>query len=142
MDMLIVFGWSPARSTALSVRNILTPCYLPELIRHLLLVHLSFWQPEMLVCLSFLVCFLFFFSPSLAVQVSTGGINCGEGCCANASLLAWRQELLKRGWHVWLEEGCSAEVGAVWHPHITRGVKSTLEQAGCHSDRRGSQDAR
>lgn len=40
-----------------SVRNILTPCYLPELIRHLLLVHLPFWQPEMLVCLSCLVVF-------------------------------------------------------------------------------------
>lgn len=37
---------------------------------------------------------------------------------------------------MWLEEGCSAEVSAVWHPCITRGVKPTLEQAGCHSDRR------
>lgn len=37
------------------VRNILTPCYLPELIRHLLLPHLPSWQQEMPVCLAFLV---------------------------------------------------------------------------------------
>lgn len=34
-----------------------------------------------------------------------------------------------------VEEGCSAEVGAVWHPCLTRGVQPTLEQAGCHPDR-------
>lgn len=37
---------------------------------------------------------------------------------------------------MWVEEGCSAEVGAVWHPCLTTGVQSTLEQAGCHPDRR------
>lgn len=48
------------------VRNILTPCYLPELIRHLLLPHLLSWQQENPVCITF----LFLFSPSLTVSIN------------------------------------------------------------------------
>lgn len=112
------------------VRNILTPCYLPELIRHLLLPHLPSWQPEMPVCLAFLVCF-FFFPPSLSLckcqQVGSivrkdvvpmfhcwhgGRSSCrGDSTCElkkaalQKSVLSGTHALLERSKQLWSRQG-------------------------------------